>query len=132
LIELKRVDEPELLDEHDAPQADVERSLRDLRRINRWLGGHSTYRALLSRAAPDRAAPLRVADLGAGSADCLESLSLHYGKLTAIAIDFNIAHLRQAPTHLHRVVADAMHLPLRDSSVDVITSAHFFHHFSPE
>jgi hypothetical protein len=29
-------------------------------------------------------------------------------------------------------VADAEHLPLRDGAVDVVTSAHFFHHFSPE
>jgi ubiquinone/menaquinone biosynthesis C-methylase UbiE len=134
---VKRIDEPELLDEHDAPRADVERSLRDLRRINRYLGGVRVYRKLLARVAPDRTAPLRVADLGAGTADCLESLR-DYSQLTAIALDFNIVHLLWKPatspakTRVHRVVADAMHLPLRDGAVDVVTSAHFFHHFSPE
>src|SRR5260221_11533140 len=90
---MKRIDEPELLDEHDAPRVDVERSLRDLRRINRYLGGLRVYRRLLARVAPDRGAPLRVADLGAGTADCLESLR-DYPRLTAIAFDFNIVHLR--------------------------------------
>jgi ubiquinone/menaquinone biosynthesis C-methylase UbiE len=126
-----RVDEPELLDEHDAPRADVERSLLDLRRINRWLGGIRTYRKLLARVAPDRKAPLRLVDLGAGTADCLASLG-DYEQLTPIAVDFNIVHLAQARgARLHRVVADATRLPLRDDSVDVITSAHFFHHFTP-
>lgn len=129
---MKRIDEPELLDEHDAPRADVERSLRDLRRINRYLGGVRTYRKLLERVAPDRDAPLRVVDLGAGTADCLESLH-DYRRLMAVAFDFNIVHLRYQHngSRVHRVVADAMHLPLRDGAVDVVTSAHFLHHFSP-
>ena len=38
MFEPKRVETEELLDEHDAPRHDVDRSLRDLRRINRWLG----------------------------------------------------------------------------------------------
>jgi ubiquinone/menaquinone biosynthesis C-methylase UbiE len=128
-----RIDEPELLDEHDAPRRDVERSLRDLRRINRFLGGIRTYRMLLARAAPDRAAPLRVVDLGAGTADCLESLT-DYPKLTPVAVDFNIIHLRyrREGSRVHRVVADAARLPLRDGAVDLVTSAHFLHHFTPD
>ena len=49
-----RIDMPELLDEHDAPRADMERSLRDLRRFNRYFGGNAVYRRLLRRMAPDR------------------------------------------------------------------------------
>lgn len=130
---MRRIDEPELLDEHDAPRPDVERSLRDLQRINRFLGGIRTYRLLLDRVAPDRAAALRVVDLGAGTADCLESLA-GYRKLTPIAVDFNIVHLRyrQAGSRVHRVVADATRLPLRDGAVDIVTSAHFMHHFTPD
>src|SRR5258708_30790435 len=89
---MRRIDEPELLDEHDAARGDVERSLRDLRRINRFLGGIRTYCKLLPRAAPDPAAPLRVVDLGAGTADCLASLA-DYPKMTPLAFDFNIIHL---------------------------------------
>src|ERR1700682_6315653 len=140
---MRRIDEPELLDEDDAPRGDVERSLRDLRRFNRWLGGARAYRKLLARVVPGRGTPLRVVDLGAGTADCLESLG-DYANLTAIAIDFNIVHLRYGAIagngsvprltkpRVHRVVADATRLPLRDNAVDVVTSAHFFHHFTPD
>src|SRR6476661_1437611 len=65
-----RLDEPELLDEHDAPRADMERSLRDLRRINRYLGGVTTYRRLLKRFTSVKS----IVDLGAGTADLLETV----------------------------------------------------------
>ena len=31
-----------------------------------------------------------------------------------------------------RVIGNAQHLPFRSGSVDVVTSAHFFHHFTPQ
>ncbi|MDP9361272.1 MAG: hypothetical protein M3P29_07470, partial [Acidobacteriota bacterium] len=71
LLVPKRVDTPELLDEHDAPRDDMERSLRDLRRINRWLGGTSTYLRLLRRFGPNARI---VVDVGAGTADLLDAL----------------------------------------------------------
>lgn len=127
---MNRVDVPELLDEENAPAADVECSLRDLRRINRYLGGIPIYRRMLRRLMNGRA-PRSVVDLGAGTADLLDSL---HGDLLRVALDAKIEHLlhaREASRAL-RVVADAKRLPFRDASVDVVTSAHFFHHFSPE
>ena len=125
-----RVEQPELLDEHDAPAADVERSLIDLRRINRYLGGRWNYRRLVRRF-PDVASIL---DVGAGSADQLEGMTARL----RIALDFKIEHLLFASScgagvsPAFRVVGDAKALPFRDSSVDVVTSAHFFHHFSAD
>jgi len=125
---MKRVDTPELLDEHDAPREEMERSLRDLRRFNRWAGGTSTYLRLVRRFAPDARI---VADLGAGTADLLDALP---ADVTTIAVDLNIKHLsyQRSRSRALRVVADAMRLPFRDASVDIVTSSHFFHHFEPE
>jgi hypothetical protein len=123
----ERLDTPELLDEHDAPRADMERSLRDLRRINRFLGGTRVYRRLLRQFAPVRS----VADIGAGTADLLDALP---PGVKRVAVDFNIHHLRylRGGSRAYRVVGDATRLPLRDDAVDVVTSSHFFHHFTPE
>jgi len=125
---MKRVVTPELLDEHDAPRHDMERSLRDLRRINRWLGGTQTYLRLLRRFAPHASVVL---DLGAGTADLLDALPT---SVLTIAVDLNIKHLlfERTTSRALRVVADANQLPFRDASVDVVTSSHFFHHFEPE
>jgi ubiquinone/menaquinone biosynthesis C-methylase UbiE len=125
---MKRVVTPELLDEHDAPLADMERSLRDLRRFNRWAGGTRTYLRLVRRFAPHAKI---VADLGAGTADLLDALPAN---VTTIAVDMNIKHLMYGRDRSRalRVVADASNLPFRDATVDVVTSSHFFHHFEPE
>lgn len=125
---MKRVVTEELLDEHDAPRADMERSLRDLRRFNRWAGGTRTYLRLLRRFAPNAKI---VVDLGAGTADLLDALP---PDVMAIAVDLNIKHLlyERHCSRAMRIVADANQLPFRDNSVDLVTSSHFFHHFEPE
>ena len=125
---MKRVVTPELLDEHDAPREEMERSLRDLRRFNRWAGGTSTYLRLVRRFAP---AAKIVVDLGAGTADLLDALPKD---VMTIAVDLNIKHLayERGRSRALRVVADATMLPFRDDSVDIVTSSHFFHHFEPE
>jgi len=125
---MKRVVTEELLDEHDAPREDMERSLRDLRRFNRWAGGTRTYLRLLHRFAPNAKI---VVDLGAGTADLLDALP---ADVMTIGVDLNIKHLLYGRNRSRamRVVADANQLPFRDDSVDVVTSSHFFHHFEPE
>ena len=121
----RRIESEELLDEHDAPREDMERSLRDLRRINRYLGGIRIYRALVRRFTP-----LSILDVGTGTADSLESLP---DVRTRIGLDFKIDHLLflREGSRVLRVVGDAQKLPFRDGAVDLVTSAHFFHHFSP-
>jgi ubiquinone/menaquinone biosynthesis C-methylase UbiE len=125
---MKRVVTPELLDEHDAPREEMERSLRDLRRFNRWAGGTSTYLRLIRRFAPNAKV---VVDLGAGTADLLDALPKD---VMTIGVDLNIKHLayERDRSRALRVVADATRLPFRDNSVDIVTSSHFFHHFEPE
>jgi len=122
-----RVSERELLDEHDAPRADVERSLRDLRRFNRYCGGVPVYRRMIRRFAPFRS----IVDLGAGTADLLDSIR---GDVLRIALDFKIDHLLylRERSRARRVVADAQRLPFRSNAVDLVTSSHFFHHFDAD
>lgn len=121
----RRIESHELLDENDAPREDMERSLRDLRRINRYLGGTGIYRRLLKRFTPRS-----VLDIGTGTSDDLEAVP-HVP--VRIGLDFKIDHLLylRDGSRVLRVVGDATRLPFRDGAVDVVTSAHFFHHFSP-
>jgi len=122
----RRVEAEELLDEHDAPREDMERSLRDLRRINKYFGGVAIYRSLLRRFTPQS-----VIDVGTGTSDLLESVP-HVS--LRIGLDFKIDHLlyQRDGSRVRRIVGDAKRLPFRDGAVDVVTSAHFFHHFTPD
>lgn len=128
-----RVESEELLDEHDAPEQDMLRSLDDLRRINRYLGGISIYRRMLNRLVPDADQPLTVLDLGTGTSDLLEGLNRP--GLLPVGLDFKFQHLlygKSLGARTRRVGGDAFRLPFASGSVDVVTSAHFFHHFSSD
>jgi len=123
---MKRIESHELLDEENVPRADMERSLRDLRRINEYCGGVNVYRWLVRKFAPRS-----IVDIGTGTSDLLESVA-HVP--LRIGVDFKIEHLTymRDGSRVHRVVADARKLPFRSDAVDLVTSSHFFHHFSPE
>ncbi len=122
---MKRIDEPELLDEYDAPREDMERSLRDLRRINKYLGGRAIYKRLLRSLTSTR---VSIIDIGTGTSDLLEQVEGF-----RVGVDFKIEHLRYfRDKSIHRVVGDAYRLPFKENAADVVTSAHFFHHFTPE
>jgi ubiquinone/menaquinone biosynthesis C-methylase UbiE len=122
---MKRIESEELLDEHDAPREDMERSLRDLRWINKYCGGIRVYRSLVRRYAP-----ASILDLGTGTSDLLEAVPQVQ---TRIGLDFKLDHLLylRDGSRVLRVVGDANRLPFRDGAVDLVTSSHFFHHFSP-
>jgi ubiquinone/menaquinone biosynthesis C-methylase UbiE len=76
-------------------------------------------------------APRSILDIGTGTSDLLDSVA--HVRLR-VGVDFKIEHLAylRDGSRVHRVVADARRLPFRDSAVDLVTSSHFFHHFSPE
>lgn len=123
---MKRIESDELLDEHDAPREDMERSLRDLRFINKYCGGVRIYRSLVRLFRP-----ASILDIGTGTSDLLESVPQ---VRTRIGLDFKIDHLLylREDSRVLRVVGDAHRLPFRSGAVDLVTSAHFFHHFSPD
>lgn len=126
-----RVRTGEHLDETDELTESVLRSLRDLRAINRWAGGRRAFRDLLRRLGAGPGSD--VLDLGTGTSDLLAALP-HARR--RIGIDFKLQHLaygrRLSRDGVDRVAADAFRIPLRDESVDVVASSHFFHHFGEE
>ena len=132
----RRVDTPELLDEHDAPYDDMIQSLVDLRRFNALAGGVLAYRRLLSRfISRSSARPATILDLGTGSSDLLSSV-IDRG-LRGFGLDLKFDHLLYGKREvdkrgIFRVAGDAFNLPLRQNAIDIVTSSHFFHHFSPD
>lgn len=127
----RRVTTAEHLDDAGADRASVARSLRDLRGINRWLGGTLAYRDLVRRLTHRH--DVSVLDIGTGTSDLLESIRVD----RKIGADLKLDHLAYGAAlardpSIRRVAANALSLPFRDASVDVVTSSHFFHHFSDE
>jgi malonyl-CoA O-methyltransferase len=84
---------------------------------------------LLERLKPFRFTPRVVLDLGAGTGRAARELKLLYPRALVVALDLAAGMLHEARRHqplwrrFARVCADAMRLPLKDSSVDVIFSS---------
>src|SRR5262245_9218338 len=133
----------ELLDGPLDDLADVAGNLRDLRRVNRLLGG-----ARLSRLAIDRlvdgAARITVLDVGTGGADIpvtlLADAARRGGSLRVVAVDSRpgvIEAARLARPSLDRIaglelaVADGRSLPYPDGAFDVAHSSMVAHHLEP-
>lgn len=130
-----RVATEEQLDGHDVDEREMARSLRDLRRFNGLAGGTRAYISMLSRLLPRRDAQVVVLDLGTGTSDLLAAVTRRWSRATVVGLDRNLRHLRYGRElggpPVARIAGDALRLPFRDRSVDVVTSSHFFHHFDP-
>ncbi len=126
----------EILD-GDLPAGDAEASLSDIEWVHRNLGGRLILRRRLlplleTLAGPERR-PLSLVDLGCGSGhvgrDLVDAFARRGGALTVLGCDFKLAHARLAPRG-GSAAGNALRLPFRDATVDVVFSTLFLHHFS--
>ncbi len=116
--------EPELLD--DAPGPERENSLRDLERINRFLGGHLILRSILRELA-SRREDFSVLDAGAASGAMGRVIRTAYPRARIVSLDLQARHLALASGA--RVIGDAFALPFAPRSFDFVFSSLFLHHF---
>jgi ubiquinone/menaquinone biosynthesis C-methylase UbiE len=131
---MRRVVEPELLDSDAGTPKEIAQSLGDLRAINRRFGGIRTLRTLVERVAEASGArQLTLLDIGAGSGDVpLGAAARVAARGTAVSVTL----CDRAATHLPRggarcVVGDALVLPFRDASYDLVSCSLFLHHLEP-
>jgi ubiquinone/menaquinone biosynthesis C-methylase UbiE len=123
-----------LLDTDDCPAWEVEISLRDMGRMNRWFGGVSTTVALIKRVAlATKIAQFSLLEVAAGLG---EVPRIAAQKLERDGIALNVTLLDRARTHLpegsRAVAADALTLPFSDSAFDLVSCNLFAHHLEPD
>ena len=141
---MKRVVTPELLDTDAATPAEVQQTLADLRRINRWFGGISTTRRMLEKVVArvqnhsyegrSQSRPvLTLLDVGAGSGD----VSLAAARQIQPPAQIRVTLMDRMPAHLPHngtgtVAGDALALPFLDGSFDLVTCSLLIHHLERE
>ncbi len=138
-----RSHELELLDAPAAVEADLARSLAEVRLVNRWLGGTAVALEFLCRRPELRPGhTFALLDVATGSADiplALIGWARRRGvRLEVIATDVSPEVLECARAHTHGrggisfAVADATRLPFPDDGFDYVTCNLSLHHFEPE
>lgn len=124
----RRATDPEELDIGVSDQEALD-SLRDLRFVNRWLGGRGPLHAAVRPHLEAAAAP-RLLDVGCGSGDVAAFLAGSCSRpVLATGVDIKPLHVRQVPPQIRPVVADVRALPFPERSFDVVLTSLFLHHF---
>jgi len=139
----RHTDAVELLDGPLDDPAGLVANLRDLRRINRWLGGVSLSAAAIDALAAHRH-ELAMLDVGTGGADIplalIEQAMRRSRRLTVVAIDSRPEVLAAAvlarpivatTVGLALHVGDGRSLPYPDRSFDVAHASLVLHHCAP-
>ena len=132
---MRRIVRPEVLDTQDPSPEDVHDSLVDLQRINRWFGGMRTtakmVEVVLERTRQKDLSLLEVAsasgDIPRAIQQRLQSRSI---SLTYTLLDRDASHF-DGIARTPRVCGDALSLPFRDNSFDLVSCALFAHHLEP-
>jgi ubiquinone/menaquinone biosynthesis C-methylase UbiE len=138
---MERSTEREMMDAADNPPALLEDDLKNLRLLNRYLGGARALRRgfapLLARWAGTRR---RILDVGAGSGDLAADIKQFCGQrgvaVEIVSIDRDPVAIALAARRNHAVSsiralrADAAALPFAPRSFDCVMASQFLHHFS--
>jgi ubiquinone/menaquinone biosynthesis C-methylase UbiE len=132
-LDMKRSPSAELLDADAGTPAQVERSLRDLKFVNRWFGGIACGIALVRKvAAASATTRLSLLEVAAGSSEVPERIA---AALKRRKIELEVTLLDRSLSHLTlntpSIAGDALALPFRDSTFDIVSSTLFTHHLSP-
>lgn len=131
---MKRIPQQELLDTDAGTPAEVAGTLVDLRMFNRWFGGVAVTTRLVERVIEEtKSESLSLLDVAAGAGYVP---SLVRDQLARRGFRLDITLLDRAASHVGNgggsVVGDALALPFRDSSFDLVCSELFVHHLSPD
>ncbi len=132
---MKRRPSRELLDDDLGTPGEIAGSLRDLRWFNRWFGGLSITKSLFE-AAVQRTGKGKFTVLEVASGDGYMMQTVKHD-LAEKGIELDVTLLDRAVSHLPlnggmpKVSADALSLPFRDSSFDLVASSLFLHHLTP-
>lgn len=127
---MKRSYQSELMDDFSIQDDRIDIALRELKIINRFLGGISTTRAALKNFICSKDNEISILDIGSASSDNLLAAKKYYPRLNIISFDKNIRSLKFFPDSILKLNADAFKIPIQDNSCDIVHASLFLHHFT--
>lgn len=129
---MKRSYEQEKMDDFSIQDKRIDIALNELRIINKYLGGISTTKSALNFFINSKNDELKILDIGSGSSDNLIAAKNLYPHLQIISIDKNLSTLSNSANSLLKINSDALLLPIKNESCDIVHVALFLHHFNEE
>lgn len=132
---MKRQNVAEWLDDDLGSAGQIAASLDDLRHINQWFGGIGTSLQMVRRVLETSGSrKLSLLEVGAGAGDVPLTVQR---KLASEGVDLGVTLLDRVASHLPTeygsvAAGDAMRLPFRENSFDVVSCCLLAHHFEAD
>ncbi len=140
----KRSNEKEFLDDFSCEGEALEQNLRELKFINKWLGGNNVTFSGLSKVLKntDSLAPIKIADLGCGGGDMLMLIAV-YGrnrkrKFELTGVDANASIIEYAKENtkafneIEYTIANVFSEDFSKLKFDIVNCTLFCHHIEDE
>jgi ubiquinone/menaquinone biosynthesis C-methylase UbiE len=128
----ERSSEPELMD-YEGDEEEIRSALKELKIINKLLGGNRITAGILQKISKQtELKALKLLDAGSGASDILTQKKFSFRPdIVSIDKNFFICKVAQENKEIDKVVCgDALRLPFKDNSFDVVHASLFIHHFS--
>lgn len=129
---MKRSYQPEIMDDFSIQDERIDEALKELKIINKYLGGVSTTKSALKYFVQFRNEELKTIDIGSGFSDNLIAAKSTYPNLKILSVDKNIRVLTSSENNLEKINSDAFNLPIKNNVCDIVHAALFLHHFTFE
>jgi hypothetical protein len=124
----------EILDDPKVDPGLITRSMKDVERANVWFGGRRAALAELEPVIKDLPSGSSFLDVGPGRGDIAAAVKLRSAelgkKIETIGVDNSFPLVKEWKSGIDlRVRGDALALPFRDKSIDVVFASQLLHHF---
>ena len=134
LLGMKRVSSRELLDDDAGTPSEIAGALADIGFVNRYFGGVANTKRMIERVARGTGqSAFSILDVASGTG---ETPQIVRALIEPSGIHLQLTLLDRRGTHMRdgerKVVADALALPFRDNSFDLISCCLFVHHLGPD
>jgi ubiquinone/menaquinone biosynthesis C-methylase UbiE len=127
---MKRSYEPELMDDFSIQDERIDAALKELKTINRYLGGVSTTKSALKYFVNSVNETLSLVDIGSATSDNLLAAKASFPSLKIISIDKSFRSLKIFPNSTIKINSDAFNIPIKNTECDVVHLSLFLHHFN--
>ncbi len=125
----KRSYQKEIMDDFSIKDERIDRALKELKIINKYLGGNSVSKKGI-RIFKNKNEDLTVLDIGGGASDVLRGIVLPENFVT---LDLNFRaceYIKNSSRKSEVVCGDALDLPIKKNSFDLIHASLFIHHLT--